>query len=244
MTLHRFLVGPESRAGSTVTFPPHIGRQIARVLRLQPGSAVVAFDGTSLEYVVRLEDVGRSVTGTVVEERRNRAEPAVALTLLVGMLKRSKLEWVVQKGTELGVRSFVPVRTARTVRDDLSMPRLDRLRAIAQEATEQSGRGIVPTVEAPAEFQAAIGRATFSGPAYLLWEGEQEMPLTNAVAAGDSRACLIVGPEGGFTDEEVTLARAAGCRTVSLGPRILRAETAAVAGAALLLAAMGEMEPR
>ncbi len=240
MTLHRFFLPPGTVQAQSVTFPGETSRQIERVLRMKAGDRVVVLDGTGIEYVVVLEAVGRITTGAVAEQRRNETEPTIQLTLYQGLLKGAKLELVVQKCTEIGVSRIVPVVCTRAVPAEPSASRQARFETIAREAAEQSGRGRVPEIAAPMRFSEAVGEACAAGPGVFCWEEEHAARILDLAPTNESRQVgLFVGPEGGFTVDEAEEARRAGARVVSLGRRILRAETAAIVGSALLLARYG-----
>jgi len=236
VTLHRFFLPPSAVEGTAVRFPPEVSHQIARVLRLDVGERVIVLDGSGREWTVRLDGVRGVAHGTIEERTENQAEPRIRLVLYQGMVKGSKFETIVQKCTEIGVSRFVPMLTARAVASDINSKRYHRFEAIAREAAEQSGRGRVPPVERPITFEEAVRRATHEGTAVLLWEGERSRRLAGVAAPAGGSAALLVGPEGGFTDAEAREGRDAGAHVVTLGPRILRSETAAIVGSALLLA--------
>lgn len=236
VTLHRFFVPPGAVRHDEVEFPADLSRQIDRVLRLKSGDQVLVLDGTGTEHTVRLELVGRVTTGSVVLHTRNLAEPAIRLTLYQGLIKGTKLELVLQKCTEVGVSRFVPMTTARAVPTGPSTSRQARFETIVREAAEQSGRGQIPTVVPSAPFPEALMDACRAGPVVFLWEESRGVRLSDvprpSKGAGVS---LFVGPEGGFSSDEAESARRAGAHVVTLGPRILRAETAAIVGSAILL---------
>ena len=228
MTLHRFFVDPADVAGDRVPLPASIERQVRAVLRLRDGDHVVLLPGDGSEARCRLEG-----TECVVEERGTAVgEPRHRLTVIQSLLKGDALERVVQHGTEVGVAAFQLTITERSIVRDLPLRRLERLRTIAREAAEQSERGIVPHVIAPVPLAEALAPGSV-----LLYErhdgarlGELE-PLPSAV---------VIGPEGGFTRDEVRSAVDAGVRPAWLGPRILRAETVAVAATAVVLSRSGD----
>ena len=242
LTLHRFFLDAVALAGEQVVFPEQQAHQIKRVLRLRAGEQVVVLDGRGGEATVRLDEVGQRVTGQIVERRAGDAEPRTHLTLYQGLLKAAKIEWVWQKCTELGVSAFVPIVTQRAVPAEPNPARQHRFGVIVREAAEQSRRAIIPAVSPPLRFGDAVHRAIDHGPTVLLWEDEQSVHLASAALPIDfTRVGLFVGPEGGFSRDEVALARRAGVQTVTLGRRILRAETAAIVGSALLLARLGDL---
>lgn len=242
VTLHRFFLPPDAIRGNGVIFPAEISRQIERVLRLKAGERVIALDGTGAERVVVLDTVGHATSGSVESVRQNAAEPATRLTLYQGLLKGAKLELVLQKCTELGVSRFVPVSTARAVPSGPSSSRQGRFETIVREAAEQSRRGRIPEIADTAPLPESLEEACAVGPTICLWEEEPSLRLANlALSTTHGQVSLFVGPEGGFTPNEAETARLAGAHTVTLGRRILRAETAAIVGSALLLARYGEL---
>ena len=239
VTTHRFFLPPSAFSAGEVQFSQEATHQIGRVLRLRRHDEVIVLDGTGLEYVVRLEELQPAVTGRISERRANQAEPRTHLTLHLGMLKAAKLELVLQKGTEIGVSRFVPMLTERAVAAEPGTARQRRFDTIVREAAEQSGRGRIPEVGTPLALGDALNQAR--GPKILLWEEERTTGLGAISLEAGTPVNLLVGPEGGFSSTEVALARDAGAALVSLGRRILRAETAAMVAAALVLARFGEL---
>jgi 16S rRNA (uracil1498-N3)-methyltransferase len=242
VTLHRFFLPPDAVRGDDVIFPAETSRQIERVLRLKSGDRVIALDGSGTEYEVLLKTVGAATAGAVEAIHQNEAEPAIHLTLYQGLLKGSKLELVLQKCTEVGVSRFVPVTTARAIPAEPSASRRGRFESIVREAAEQSRRGKIPEIVDTVRLQDALEEACAAGSTIFLWEEERAIRLEDLSFAGqEAHISLFVGPEGGFTADEAAAARLAGAHCVTLGPRILRAETAAIVGSALLLARFGEL---
>jgi 16S rRNA (uracil1498-N3)-methyltransferase len=224
-----------------------IRHQLVRVLRAQPGERIVLLDGSGGEFVAELRQVDRQgVWADIVEQRNAAAEPQLCLTLYPCALKADKLEWVLQKGTELGVSRFVPVISQRTVArpvGDLAK-KLTRWQAIVREAAEQCGRARLPELTPPLAWQEAVAQA--NGPRVVLWEeAAADCAGLAAWAAGQRdharAASLLIGPEGGLTAGEVLLAQAHGWQAATLGRRILRAETAAIAAVAIIMAQWGEL---
>lgn len=241
VTQHRFFVAPEAVQNGIVTFSGEQARQLQRVLRLGAGDHVVALDGSGQEYVVRLEPAGKAVRGLIESSRENQAEPRTPVTLYQGLIKGPKLEMILQKGTELGLVGFVPVVTARAVAQEPGAAKQRRFEAIVREAAEQSERGRIPPLAAPEPYAAAVRQASDKGMVVLCWEDETARHLRDVSPVPGRPVALFTGPEGGFTPDEVALAVEAGAVIVTLGARILRAETAAIAASALLLARLGEV---
>jgi len=227
VTLHRFFVPAAEMEGERFALPRSIERQVRTVLRLRDGDRVVLVPSDGTEVGCRLEG-----TDCVVEERRAVVtEPRHRLTIVQALLKGDALEQVVQHGTEIGVDRFLLVVSERCVAREISERRLDRLRAIAREAAEQSERGFVPAVEGPVLLMEALEAGSV-----LLYERHDGTRL----GALQPPPSVIIGPEGGFTDGEVAAALAAGSIVAGLGPRILRSETVAVAAAAVILSGTGD----
>jgi 16S rRNA (uracil1498-N3)-methyltransferase len=240
--MHRFFLPPDHFKTDTISFPPDTARQMALVLRLQPGERVIALDGLGMEYEVELLQVSRTgVQGRVTDRRAVRGEPAARITLYLALTQREKFEWMLQKCTEVGAAAFVPVISSRSLvqeRGDAAK-KLERWGRIVREAAEQSQRGIVPEVRAPVKFEAALQDGSSYHLRLIPWEGEQAAGLRQALAglqnASSPTLAVFIGPEGGFSAEEIEAARGAGFQPVTLGRRILRMETAAVVAAALIL---------
>jgi 16S rRNA (uracil1498-N3)-methyltransferase len=200
-----------------------------RTLRLAPGATLVVFDERGEEHEVRLERLGSRVAeARILATHRPARESSLELTLAAALVKGARIDFVIEKATELGVARIVPLLTRYAVARGAP---LERWRRIALAAAKQSGRTRVPTVDAPVALSALV-RAPRAGLGVLVWEGEQARRLSEIPPAANA-VTLVTGPEGGFTTEEVDEARVCGFLTVSLGPRILRAETAALVAVAL-----------
>lgn len=244
--MHRFFVPTSNIEKAAVYFPMEISRQIATVLHLRAGNQVIVLDNAGNEYEVALEIVApRTTEGRILSSRAAEGEPRTRLTLYLGLTQREKFEWMLQKCTEIGAVEFVPVITSRSLvqSSEESRSKLDRWRRILKEASEQSGRGRIPTLAAPLRLNEALEQfQSQSIPGLIAWEEEKSMRITPALdairqAEGETnpRLALFIGPEGGFAEEEIIQARAAGLVPVTLGKRILRMETAAIAAAAIIL---------
>jgi 16S rRNA (uracil1498-N3)-methyltransferase len=243
--MHRFFVPAEALAGRpVVALRGEVAHQIARVLRLRTGERIVVFDGGGREWVVRLAEVTPTeAAGEIETERANTAEPRLRLTLFQAVLKGDQMDFVLQKGTEVGVAAFAPVVTERTIAQGADDRKLARWQRIVQEAAEQSGRAVLPPVTPPLSLDDACRRLAL-GSALTLWEEERATGLGEALGRLPRPLpplALLVGPEGGLTAREVDQAVAAGAVSVSLGPRILRAETAGLIAASALFYAAGDL---
>ena len=221
--MHRFFVdGPTLSRGQA--------RQAATVLRLGPGDIVVLVrDGEEMDY--RLDRVSAAaVEGTVIARRPAAGEPALALTLAIAVLKGDRSEEVVEAVAQLGVARIVPFVSSRSVVPALSAAKRARWEKIARESAETARRGRVPSIGAIVTWSALYSR--LAEPVIVCWEqaGSTGAPLAHLEGA---QASLVIGPEGGLSEQEVEHMRAQGARVVTLGPRSLRAETAAIAAVAV-----------
>jgi 16S rRNA (uracil1498-N3)-methyltransferase len=235
---YRFFVPPESFSDDEVRVADaDLARQLARVLRLGVGDRVMLLDGLGAACEVELTELGRDLVVGRVIERARMVEPVIDLTLYVAMLRAERFEWVLQKGTELGVRRFVPVQFARSLPADRADGRkAERWRRIIREAAEQSCRGRLPVLAEPLSFAAACVSAASADLALILWEG-QAPPLRDLLrrpGQPPTSVAILSGPVGGIAEEELTVANERGIMPASLGSQILRAETAPIAAAAAL----------
>lgn len=250
MSMRRFFVPQEVFSGEDVCLEGDLAHRLSRVLRLQTGASVLLLDGTGLEYETRLVEVGsRCVTGRVIGRRQGRPEPRVRLVLCQSLVKGERFDWVLEKGTELGVTAFVPLLSARNVVRPAPgrSSRAERWQRVVREAAEQCGRSVLPEVLPDRDLEGAL--STEADLRLLPWEGEGSLSLASALQAAQPAlegvehptVALFIGPEGGFAAEEVDVARRAGAQVVTLGKRILRSETAGIVAAALVLYELGEL---
>lgn len=227
-----FYAPPSAFRGDRVILPDEEARHAATVLRKGPGASIVVVDGEGGWHRVELDHVSRSqVVGTRIETRREVGELGVPFTLGVGVLKnRNRFETLVEKAVELGASTILPLLTDRTERETI---REDRIHNLLVAALKQCGRSRLPSVPAPRPFSAVIANDA-DGLSLVCHEAVgADGPLWNSLQATDPRAVtILIGPEGGFTDEEVDEAETAGFTPVSLGRRRLRTETAGMAAAA------------
>lgn len=244
--MHRFAIAPERIDGQRVTFDREETRHLARVLRLGPGDLVLATDGHGLEYTVRIETLGPAATGAILGVAPRPSESPLAVTLVQGIPKGDKMEAIIRAATELGVARIVPALTARTVvalEEGRWRERGRRWQRVAREAAKQCGRALIPDVAGPAPFARALGAGDAAEMRICLREGDRR-PLAEVLRGrpGPPRsAAVLVGPEGGFSPDEVGHARNLGWAIAGLGPRILRVETAGLAAIAVLQAVFGDL---
>jgi len=252
--MHRFFVLPSWIQGDEVTVTGPQAHQIAHVLRMRPGDVLTVLDNSGWEIETRLVSVERTaVRGEVLRRRLAGGEPRTKVSLYQGVLKSNRFEFVLQKGTELGVVEFVPIIAERCMVSDLEAVENKRSRWewIIQEAAEQCRRGRKPALRPAVLFSQACERARHSGGLGLIpWEEENHLSLRDLLRnapPGREQSWppftihLFIGPEGGFAPGEVAAARGYGLVPVTLGPRILRAETAGIVAAAAILYELGDL---
>ena len=253
MTRRRFYA-PLSAFDSSltrITLASEEARHLREVLRLKVGDEVYVFNCAGKEFQCRVEETRRDAAHLMVvrEVAAARPESPLHLTLAVALLKGEKFDLVVQKATELGVTVIVPVVTKLAdirLRDESDvLKRMTRWRRIALEAAKQSGRATVPDISIPVAFATLVLEAVTEAQSICLMFSERDgQPLTETrklLTAKATRLTALVGSEGGWTDEEIMIARDAGWRIITLGGRTLRAETAAIAVAVLLQHFAGDL---
>ena len=231
--MHRFFVTREILRSDRVALTGPQARQIATVLRLRAGDEItLVADGA--EAVVALETVRpASVTAVVRERGFTAAEPTVALTLALPVLRGDRDEEIVEAVAQLGVSRIVPFVSARSVVRSLSDAKRTRWERIAREAAETARRGRVPSIE-PARTWSDLFTA-LPAPVFVAWENERRVRLRDAIPQTARALSIVIGPEGGLADDEIALARERGATIVSLGARNLRSETAAIAAVVLAM---------
>ncbi len=237
----RFFIDPNQIENGTVTITGESARQLSKVLRLKEGDFICLLDGSGNEHDAIISGITReAVSARIVGSNCCPREPRVKLTLAICLPKGDKLELIVQKCAELGISKYIIVNSDRTVakvEPSKLIDRLTRWQKIALEAAEQCGRAVAPRVEGLVEFKdlsEEIGNHELS---LIAWEEEDGQSLKEVLRTNiDAQSVLlIVGPEGGLTEHEVNIAKAAGAKSVSLGKRLLRVETAAISAIAAIM---------
>jgi 16S rRNA (uracil1498-N3)-methyltransferase len=235
---------PEAAPGARVSLPEHSAHHAREVLRLRSGTPVRVFDGVGQEFEATLDTVTRAevsarLTGLVAA----RPESPLHLVLALSPLKGDRMELVIQKATELGVVAIRPVVTARTdaaARPALKGSRQERWDKVASGAAEQCGRAVVPDVEAACTLAQLLAEPA-DGALRLLFDESPGQPPLSTLARPSGLVLALVGPAGGWEPHEIERLQAAGFRRVGLGPRVLRAETAAIALVAALQLLWGDL---
>lgn len=254
---HRFFVEKGQISGNSISIIGEELTHLQRVLRLQVGATFVVCDGTGKEYQAVLREVGRELAlAEIISVADSVVEPRLHITLVQGLPKADKMDFIIQKGTELGIHEFLPVITERTIvrlGPDKAERRVERWQRIAQEAAKQSQRAVVPKVSMPVSWAEGLSLYKARRGAVLglfPWESATGKHLRDVLIQawgelGDDgrplEAWICIGPEGGWSPEEAKAAELAELIPVSLGSRILRTETAGMVVAALVLYASGDL---
>lgn len=240
--MRRFFVPPENLLGEEVLLPGETSHHLGSVLRLGPGEEVLLLDGLGTLCRCRIETLSRRQGTARVLERWHEEESAFPVRLVQALPKGDKLDLILQKGTELGVTAFVPVSAGRSIARPAE-GRSERWERIVREAARQCRRPRLPIVAPPVPLTEALADCT-EDLRLMLWEKESR-PLADILPAAPPRnAAVLIGPEGGFSDQEAEAARGAGFVPVSIGPRILRTETAGFAVASILQYLYGDLGGR
>ncbi len=241
--MNHFFVDPNLIIDDHVNFPEDISHQICRVLRLKIDDQVTVLDNLGNQFEVKLVNVQpQACLGEILLKKFNSAEPMKELHLFVAMTQREKFEWILQKCCEIGVSQFTPIITERSI--VVSAKDFEKKRArwerILKEAAEQSRRGKIPILNDPEVFQKAV----LSQNAFKLiaWEKDENSKIETVLSGFvGQKVSLMVGPEGGFSENEFNLSLKNNWQSISLGKRILRMETAAMVASAWILNAIGEL---
>jgi len=260
MKLHRFYSGPEGITGSVLILPPDESHHLSQVLRLRPGDEAVVFDGRGNQYRCRVTVANRSSAKLqVLEPAARTGESPLDLTLGQALAKGDKFDLIVQKATELGVTAIVPIITERSeVRLSLEQAerRAERWRRISLESVKQCGRSRLVEISSIVRLEDCFEQIRSADPSPELAAGGRGgtdslilfcnerggSPMRDALAAAvHRRVAVLVGPEGGWDDPELDTLHGEGCTPVSLGPRTLRMETAAIAAITLVQEDIGDL---
>ena len=236
----------EIAVGGPVELTGNAARHISRVLRLREGDDIVVFDGSGKEFSARIDKIGKqSVTLTAGDGRHPATESSLRITLLQGICRGQRMDYLVQKSTELGIACIRPIACERSVvrlDEKRGSKKLGHWRQIAISACEQSGRVKVPRIEQLASLAEAI--ECLSHDFRLVLDPRADRSVGDALAerpAGASGIALLIGPEGGLSEAERSLANSAGFVDIRLGPRVLRTETAPLAALTVLQYLAGDL---
>ena len=246
--MHRFFVSKDDIGDDNIIISGDDAAHISKVLRLKAKDAVIVCDGEENEYTCLVSAIDKKkVICSIVDKRHGTSEPPCKIDLYQGIPKSVKMDIIIQKCTEIGVGTVIPVDTERVVvklgneRD--SNGKTARWQRIAEEASKQSSRGRIPTVESPINYHEAIDRLKEYDLAIMPYEKEASIGLKQALRGKTNIRSIgiFIGPEGGFTDQEVLIAQESKILPVTLGPRILRTETAGFVCLSIAMYELGDM---
>ncbi len=247
--MRRFFVDPENIMGQTADITGTEARHISTILRLSPGTTVTLFDGSGSYYEARLTKISPSRVAakivSIIPYIDSAEEYRTALHLGIGLLKGKKMDFIIQKLTELGIENMLPFRSKFCAAHEPSAGKLLRWKKIALEACKQCNRPVPPALQEVTDFNDLVSfskRETYDLK-LIFWEEEVQKNLRQALESlGQKKSVLaLIGPEGGFSAGEVADAVGAGFQPVTVGSRILRAETAAIASASILQYELGNL---
>jgi 16S rRNA (uracil1498-N3)-methyltransferase len=231
MRLHRFYISTLVGNQSELTIHSvDLVNQIRRVFRLNNGDRIIIFDGSGSDYVCSIKDSKKeSVELSIIEASKSRFVPETEIVLYASLVKKDNFEWIVEKATELGVSKIIPIISERSEKKSLN---IERLKKIAIEASEQSGRGTVPIIESIGNLEQALLDSSRSN--RIAFHTEGALFGASDMKAQESLA-VFIGPEGGWSEMEIEIFHKNKVPVYSLGPQVLRAETAVVAALAVIV---------
>lgn len=244
----KFFTARENITETEIIIDSEDAKHIQKVLRLGIGDEITVCDGRGIDYDAVISEIEKTrVVCSIKGSRKCDTEPRVKVTLYQGLPKAAKMDYIIQKTTELGITRIVPAKMSRCVmkleNTAAEKKKVDRWQKIAYEAAKQSGRGIIPEISMPMSIDEIIAELKEAELAFAPYECEQETRLKSVVdsAGAVKNVSFIVGPEGGFDITEIEKLKEAGIKTITLGRRILRTETAGEAVLAMLMYGLGEI---
>ncbi|HIJ79951.1 MAG: 16S rRNA (uracil(1498)-N(3))-methyltransferase [Desulfobulbaceae bacterium] len=246
MTAHRFFIDPACFTGNSAILTGPEAHHLRSVLRLAPGELITLFDGSGNRFSARIDKISKKdILTTIIEKSRDQPTP-VALHLGQSVLKGQKMELVAQKATELGIESIHPFLSEHGANKSQQDKKIDRWQRITMEACKQCNRAGLPRIYPVINFEELLADHPPCDLKLIFWEKESEQSLTGLFAKQQqplTSVMIVIGPEGGFSNVEIDNARKAGFIPVSMGTRVLRAETAAITATAILQFILGNLSP-
>ncbi len=242
----KFFVMPEKVSGDIITIDTDDVLHIKKVLRLKLGDEITVSDSKNTDYKAEIFDITEnSVLCKIIGSKQNDTEPNISVTLYQALPKASKMEYIIQKTTELGIIRIVPCRLSRCVvrlDEKDAVKKRDRWQKIADEAAKQSGRGVIPKIENVMSFKEAVFDMKNSDLCFVPYESEEDTRLKKVLTSKSAvTISFMIGPEGGFSPEEVKVLQDNNIQLVTLGKRILRTETAAMATLSMVMYEIGDI---
>lgn len=245
MRIPRIYLSDHLAIGSSVTLTKPVFHHIVRVLRLKVGAPIALFNGTGGEYSAVLQHIARhTATVRITAFTPREIESSLKIVLAQGISRGDRMHFSVQKAVELGVDTILPLLTQRSVANlpqDRLHKRLQHWRSIVISACEQCGRNSIPVIQTPRTFDTWLHDHQHVGLSLMLAPRATESLSSLSAPASDNKVTLLIGPEGGLTDDEIIRAQAVGFNTIRLGPRTMRTETVGLAALAALQTLWGDL---
>lgn len=244
--MSKFFIEPENIFEEKIIITGEDVKHIKNVLRSKPGDEIVLSNGNGIDYIVKIDSLeAEQIITSIIKSFINENEPPIEVTLFQGIPKADKMDYIIQKCVELGVKKIVPVITDRTIvkieNQKDAIKKTERWQKIVQEAAKQCNRGIIPIVALPMKFDEALKLAAEAEFSIIPYEKEMENGLKGLLKNRYENISVIIGPEGGFSENEIKDAVNKGIKPVTLGPRILRTETAGIAVMSILMYELGDV---
>lgn len=238
----KFFTERENIKGNKLIINDDDATHIRKVLRLNENDEIIVCDGMGVDYIVRIEEIGKGeIVCDIIDTIMCDTEPSIKVTLYQGLPKAAKMDYIIQKNTELGISRIVPAKLSRCVvkleDKNAEDKKTQRWQKIANEAAKQSGRGVIPTVSAPLTIDEIINEVKDSDLVFVPYECEENTRLSQVIKENPDakNISFIIGPEGGFDASEIAKFKSLGIKTITLGKRILRTETAGESVLAMLM---------
>lgn len=244
----RFFVNADQIRDNEIEIIGQDVNHIKNVLRLSNHAKITICDGQAVDYKCSISEIGdRTIRAQILSKGPSRSEAETKITLFQSLIKGDKFEWVIQKSIEIGVSQIVPIQTAHCVSKldgaKKTKSRIKRWNKIAQAAAKQSGRGMIPEVTEPLSYKQALNQAQAMDLAFVAYVKEEVETLKSHVEGFKGKTIgIFIGPEGGFSDAEIQKAEECHVKPITLGPRILRSETASLVLLSNILYELGEMD--
>lgn len=244
----KFFTARENIKDTTLIIDSEDANHLKRVLRINVGDVITVCDGAGIDYTVKVSEIGKNeIECDIIDRKKSDTEPNINITLYQGLPKAAKMDYIIQKNTELGISKIVPAKLARCVvkleNKAAEDKKCERWQKIAIASAKQSGRGIVPVIDNPMTVDEIIEDVKDYDLVFVPYECEDQSRLKTIVeSVPDAKdIAFIIGPEGGFDISEIEKFKEAGIKTVTLGKRILRTETAAESVVSMLMYAYDEI---
>lgn len=239
--MRRFFAHSADIADGKIVIGGDEAAHMTNAVRMSAGDMFIAIDGTGIDYTCRITDIGKTVEADIVKQEENIAEPNIRVTLYQAYPKLAKMQEIVQKAVELGASGVVPFISSRCVKRPKSSDTA-RLERVALSAVKQCGRAVMPNISDILTFDDALDRMRCHDMLIVCWEEEKEAPLSQALKSDARDIGVVIGSEGGFDVQEVASMTQAGGTAVTIGPRILRTETAGMAVLSAIFYDKGQMQ--